>query len=192
MNLSALLEAVLFASDEPVPVAKLVEALGISEAEILSAAASLEREYVGRGVTLERVSGGFMFVTRPEYAGVLEKVLSRKVPLSLSKGTMETLAVIAFRQPVTRQDIETARGVNPEASIETLLEKGLVREAGRKKTLGRPKLYVTTGEFLKKAGLDSLDDLPPLREDPARDAARKLLPDPESGQRSSSGQGDMV
>ncbi len=181
MNLSALMEAILFASDEPVPLAKLVEALGASEGEVLSAAGRLEREYADRGVRLERVSGGFMFVTRPEYAGIIEKVLSRKVPLSLSKGTMETLAVIAYRQPATRQDIETARGVNPEASIETLLEKGLIREAGRKKTLGRPKLYATTGEFLKKAGLDSPEDLPSLREDPDRDADRKLLPDPENG-----------
>lgn len=181
MRICALIEAILFASDEPVPLAKLAEVLGVSEDEVLSAVSSLERECAGRGVALERVSGGFMFVTRPEYAGIIEKALSRKVPLSLSKGTMETLAVIAYKQPATRQDIEMARGVNPEASIETLLEKGLIREAGRKKTLGRPKLYVTTGEFLKKAGLDSLEDLPPLSGEAAGDAPRKLLPDPESG-----------
>lgn len=183
MNLPALLEAILFASDEPVPLTRLVESLGVTETDVLSAVGKLEREYADRGIRLERVSGGFMLVTRPEYTGILERVLSRKVPLSLSKGTMESLAIIAYRQPATRQDIETLRGVNPEASIETLLEKGLIREAGRKKTLGRPKLYATTGEFLKKAGLGSLDDLPSLHEDPAGQAIRKLLPDPENVQR---------
>jgi len=184
LNLPALLEAILFSSDEPVPVRKVAEALGLSEGEVVSAAGVLERDYAERGVRLERVSGGFMFVTRSEYAGVIEKVLSRKIPLSLSRGTMETLAVVAYRQPVTRQDIEAARGVNPEASVETLLEKGLIREVGRKKTLGRPKLYCTTDEFLRKAGLDSLEDLPSLHDDPAREAVRKLLPDPQDGPRS--------
>lgn len=177
MNLPALLEAVLFSSDEPVPMDKLVEALGVPESEILSAIGSLQTRYADGGVILEKVAGGFIFGTKPEYAGVIEAVLSRKVPLSLSKGTVETLAVIAYRQPVTRQDIEAARGVNPEASIETLLEKGLIREAGRKKTLGRPKLYATTPEFLKKAGLNSLEDLPSLRSDPSRESAQKLVPD---------------
>ena len=104
MNLSSLLEAILFSSDEPVSLSKLVESLEVTEAEVLSAVASLEREYANRGVALKRVSGGFMFVTRPEYAAQIEKTLSKKVPLSLSKGTMETLAIVAYRQPVTRQD----------------------------------------------------------------------------------------
>ncbi len=181
MNLQALLEAILFSSDEPVPLRKLAGSLGVAENDILSAIASLERDYADRGVMLQRVSGGFMFVTRPEYAGFIEKALSRKIPLSLSKGTMETLAIIAYRQPVTRQDVETARGVNPEASLETLLEKGLIREVGRKKTLGRPKLYGTTDEFLKKAGLNSVEDLPSLHDDPASETGRKLVPDPEGG-----------
>lgn len=167
MNLPALLEAVLFSADEPVPPERLVAALGLTESDVLSAIGSLQRKYADSGVTLERVAGGYVFTTKPEYAGVIEKALSRKVPLSLSKGTVETLAIIAYRQPVTRQDIEAVRGVNPEASIETLLEKGLIREAGRKKTLGRPKIYATTAEFLKKAGLNSLADLPPLRSEPA-------------------------
>lgn len=178
MNLPALLEAILFSSDEPVPLQKLVDALELGELDVLAAVTTLEREYADHGVMLQRVSGGFVFVTRPEYAEQIEKTLSRRVPLSLSKGTMETLAVVAYRQPVTRQDIETARGVNPEASLETLLEKGLIREVGRKKTLGRPKLYGTTDEFLRKAGLNSIEDLPPLDGGSEKDAERKLLPDP--------------
>ncbi|MGE5580345.1 MAG: SMC-Scp complex subunit ScpB [Bacillota bacterium] len=177
MNLPLLIEAILFSSDEPVSLSRLTEALETSESEILSAVASLERTYSDRGVALKRVSGGFMFVTRPEFADLIEKTLSKKVPLSLSKGTMETLAIVAYKQPVTRQDIESVRGVNPEASIETLLEKGLIREVGRKKTLGRPKLYGTTDEFLRKAGLNALTDLPPL-DGPDAEAGAKLLPDP--------------
>ena len=181
MNLPALLEAILFAADEPVPVTRLAEALGVSEREVLKACDDLERSCSGRGVTLRRVAGSLMFATKPEYASLIEKVLSRKIPLSLSKGTLETLAIIAYKQPVTRQDIEAARGVNPEASIETLLEKGLIREAGRKKTLGRPKLYVTTDEFLAKTGLDSLKDLPPIEGVSVGESPRKLLPDLENG-----------
>ena len=101
-------------------------------------------------------------MTRAEYSEAIQKALSKRLSMSLSKGALETLAVIAYNQPVTRQEIESIRGVNPEASIETLMEKGLVREVGRKKTLGRPKLYGTTDEFLSKALLNSLDDLPPL------------------------------
>lgn len=179
MNIMALTEAILFSSDEPVPVAKLAEALGVSESEIQCAISGLEATYKDRGIMLERVAGGMMLVTRPEYAGIIEKALSRKIALSLSKGTMETLAVIAYRQPVTRQDIEAARGVNPEASIETLLEKGLIQEAGRKKSLGRPKLYATTGEFLKKAGLESIEDLPPLKQESEETTMPKLLREPE-------------
>jgi segregation and condensation protein B len=175
VNTAHLLEAILFSADEPVPVPRLAEALEVSEAEIQSAALALDALYKERGIMLERVAGGLMIVTRPEYADYIEKALSRKIAMSLSKGTMETLAVVAYRQPVTRQDIEAVRGVNPEASIETLLEKGLIQEAGRKKTLGRPKLYTTTDEFLKKAGLNSLDELPPLDSEKQE---KKLVPEP--------------
>lgn len=175
LAVSVLLEAILFSADEPVPVARLAEAIGVTEREVLDAAAKLDKMYEDRGIILERVAGGLMLLTRPEYSDFIERALSRKISMSLSKGTLETLAIIAYRQPVTRRDIEAARGVNPEASIETLLEKGLIQEAGRKKTLGRPKLYKTTDEFLKKAGLNSIEDLPPLSE--AKTSTPKLVPD---------------
>ncbi len=162
IDLPALIEAVLFASDEPVPLSTLAEGLDLGELEVSSAIAVLEKQYKGRGIVLQRVANGFMLRTRPQCWAAVERVLSKKVPVALSKGALETLAVIAYRQPVTRQDIEAARGVNPESSIDTLLEKGLIREAGRKKSLGRPKLYATTDEFMKKASLNSLADLPPL------------------------------
>ena len=169
MNPTALIEAILFASDEPVPVKRLATGLRVTEQDVERAASELQELYKDRGIFLERVAGGLMISTRPECAHVIEEVLSWKVPVSLSRGALETLAVVAYRQPVTRQDIESARGVNPEASIETLLEKGLIREAGRKKSLGRPKLYVTTDEFLKKASLNSIEDLPPLSGPPDSD-----------------------
>ncbi|HHY76436.1 MAG TPA: SMC-Scp complex subunit ScpB [Firmicutes bacterium] len=175
VDIPALLEAILFSADEPVPVSRLAEAMGVTEREVLDAAHTLERLYENRGIMVERLAGGLIILTRPEYAEFIERALSRKVTMSLSKGTLETLAIIAYRQPVTRQDIEAARGVNPEASLETLLEKGLIEEAGRKKTLGRPKLYKTTDEFLKKAGLNSIEDLPLLTGEKASNP--KLVPD---------------
>ncbi len=162
-DLSVILEAILFASDEPVPLDILAESLNLGQLEVLSAVAGLKNRYKGRGIDLERVAGGFMIVTRPQYAEIIERVLSRKVPVALSKGALETLAIIAYRQPVTRRDIQNVRGVNPESSIDTLLEKGLIKEAGRKKSLGRPKLYATTQEFLKKSSLNTLEDLPPVK-----------------------------
>lgn len=180
MNLAALIEAILFASDEPVPMTRLVAGLGVTESEIQDAALELDKEYEPRGISLERVAGGLMITTKPECAATIEKVLRWKIPVSLSKGALETLAVVAYRQPVTRQDIESARGVNPEASLDTLLEKGLVREVGRKKSLGRPKLYGTTEEFLIKASLDSTSDLPqlsgPASSDEDEDEGQRRLP----------------
>ncbi len=158
----ALIEALLFASDEPLTLETLARVLDLGELEVLSGITALTRQYKERGIMLERVAGGFLIRTRPECSAIVQDALSKRGPSELSKGATETLAVIAYNQPVTRQDIEAVRGVNPESSIETLLEKGLIKEAGRKKSLGRPKLYATTREFLKKASLNSLEDLPPL------------------------------
>jgi len=166
-GLSVLLEAILFAVNEPVPVSKLASALNVSVEEVRDAAMELQGQYAGRGISLRLIAGGLQIVTRPEYAGLIQKVSAKKLGTSLSKGALETLAVIAYKQPVTRQEIEAVRGVNAEASIDTLLEHGLIQEVGRKKTLGRPKLYGTTPLFLRKASLNSLEDLPPIR-DPER------------------------
>jgi segregation and condensation protein B len=170
------IEAVLFASDEPISISKLALGLNTEEKNIELAVSCLEKDYENRAFQIQRVSGKLLLMTRPEYSHVISQVLSKRVTPSLSKGATETLAIIAYHQPVTRQDIETARGVNPEASIETLLEKGLIREAGRKKTLGRPKLYATTDEFLRKACLNSLQDLPPLSTEGNGDENASLRP----------------
>ncbi len=175
----ALIEAILFACDEPVNLDTLTRVLDLGELEVLSAVADLTRQYKQRGIMLERVAEGFLIRTRPECSVIVRDALSKRGPVELSKGAAETLAVIAYNQPVTRQDIEAVRGVNPESSIETLLEKGLIKEAGRKKSLGRPKLYATTQEFLKKTSLNSLDNLPsltPKEKSPKEQPGKQQLP----------------
>ena len=162
MKLDNLIEAILFCSDEPVPCSKLIQALEISESQLDEAIASLDRQYAERGIFIQKIAGGLRLATKPEYGKVIEEAFTNKIPVLLSKGALETLAVVAYCQPVTRRDIQSIRGVNPEASLDTLMEKGLVKEVGRKKSLGRPKLYGTGPEFLKKTSLDSLSDLPPV------------------------------
>lgn len=156
------IEAVLFASSEPVSAKRLALALGVPEDVVLQAIDELRARYeAGSGVVLKQVAGGYQLFTKPEYAAVVSRVVSGK-RLTLSRGALETLAVIAYNQPITRSEIEALRGVNCQASLEVLLEKGLIEEVGRKKALGRPILYGTTDEFLKALGLSSLKDLPPL------------------------------
>lgn len=167
MKLDALVEAILFCSNEPVPVGKLSDALQVSIEAVEEAVVTLDKLYSGREYTSRGLQVAFALQPNLNLAR-LSKKLSRKIPVPLSKGALETLAIIAYCQPVTRQDIQSIRGVNPEASLDTLLEKGLIRETGRKKTLGRPKLYGTTDEFLKKASLNSISDLPPLTSGPSQ------------------------
>lgn len=173
MRLDAVIEAILFCSSEPVSKAKLAGALQVSVDEIEEAISTLDQIYSERGICLQRVAGGFRIVTKPEYGKVIKAAFTKKIPVALSKGALETLAIVAYCQPVTRRDIQSIRGVNPEASLDTLIEKGLVKEIGRKKTLGRPILYSTTDEFLKKASLNSISDLPPLpsKQPPSEDTA---------------------
>ncbi len=162
MKLDALIEAILFCSSEPVSVAKLASALKVSPGQVEKAVSALDEMYLERGICVQRVAGGLRIATKPEYGEIIKAAFTKKIPVALSKGALETLAIVAYRQPVTRRDIQSIRGVNPEASLDTLIEKGLVREIGRKKTLGRPILYGTTDEFLKKTSLNSISDLPPL------------------------------
>ncbi|HHX10720.1 MAG TPA: SMC-Scp complex subunit ScpB [Firmicutes bacterium] len=163
MKLDALIEAILFSSSEPVPVSKLAQTLEVQPEQVEEAVAVLDKLYADRGIFIQRVAGGLRIATRPEYGEIISQAFTRKIPVALSKGALETLAVVAYCQPVTKRDIQSIRGVNPDASLETLLEKGLVREVGRRNTIGRPKLYGTTEEFLKKTSLSSLSDLPPIK-----------------------------
>ena len=157
-----ILEAILFVAGEPVAVADLAQALEVSEMEIMHAVEELQRECERRGVTIHRYGDHLRMETRPEYAPYVERLLQPVQRQTLSQTAMETLAVIAYRQPVTKGEVEQVRGVKCDYSVQSLLHKGLIREAGRKEALGRPILYATTDRFLEHFGLSDIRELPPL------------------------------
>jgi len=167
-EIEAALEAVLFVAAEPVDREKLLEIFGSQDRT--AATAALERvieRYGGgpdKGVQIEEVAGGLRLVTRPELHGYLRKFFEVSGRTRLSMAALETLAIVAYRQPITGPEIQELRGVSPAGVLKTLLEKRLVRIAGRKKVVGKPFLYRTTREFLMHFGLESLEDLPPLEE----------------------------
>jgi segregation and condensation protein B len=149
-----------------VPVAKLVEALGgPGRAEVVRALERLARDYErdGRGLRVVQVAGGYQLRTPAEHSPWVRRLL-RERPPRLSRPMLETLAIVAYRQPCTRLDIESVRGVDADAVLSTLLERRLVRIVGRKEAPGRPLLYATTRDFLEVFGLPDLNALPPLRD----------------------------
>lgn len=158
-----ILEALLFASDVPVEAATIEEVLGLpSAADAVELAARLGRrlEDEGRALQLLEAGGGFRLVTRPEVAPWLVRLARSRTRSRLSRPALETLAIIAYRQPVSRPEVDAVRGVNSEGVLDNLLERRLVRVAGRKDSPGRPFLYETTREFLVAFGLRDLADLP--------------------------------
>lgn len=165
-RLKAILESLLFAAGEPVSLARLGAVLDtVSRDELKRALKALGSEYAqsGRGFELDEVAGGYQLRTRSEFAPHIRKLLSARPP-RLSRSLLETLAIIAYRQPITRPEIEDLRGVDSGGVLETLLERRFVKIAGRKEAPGRPILYATTPEFLEVFGLKDLDSLPDLRE----------------------------
>ncbi|HEX6989003.1 MAG TPA: SMC-Scp complex subunit ScpB, partial [Bacillota bacterium] len=161
-DITAALEAVLFVAAVPLPEERLSEILGVQPPLLAAALEQLQRRLdTTRALELRRVAGGWRLVTRPEHAGVVAR-LGPIRRVTLSGPALEVLAVIAYRQPVTRAEIEAIRGVNSERSVRTLQEYGLIAEVGRKEAPGRPILYGTTDRFLELFGLGDLSDLPPL------------------------------
>ncbi len=159
----ALLESLIFVSGEPVACAELARAVALDEADVARLIEELAAEYQGRGIRLERHGDRFQFVSAPESAPAVERFLRLEADSTrLSNAALETLAVIAYRQPVTRAGIEAIRGVDVSGPLRTLQQRGLVVEVGRLMVAGRPLLYGTTGEFLRQFGLNSLQELPPL------------------------------
>jgi segregation and condensation protein B len=166
-ELKAILEAVLFVSSEPVPVARLTSILGkISKAEVVEALTMLahDLEQDGRGIQLVQVAGGYRLVTKQEYGPWLKRMDKAKAAQKLSRSALESLAIIAYKQPLVRSEIEEIRGVETSGVLRTLLERKLVRIVGRKEVPGRPIMYGTTKFFLEHFGLQDLSQLPPLRE----------------------------
>jgi len=165
-QLPSVIESLLFAAGAPVPVARLVEALeGPSRSEVVQALDALAAEYerCGRGLRLVQVAGGYQLRTPAEHGPFVRRLL-RERPPRLSRPMLETLAIVAYRQPCTRVEIEAIRGVEADAVLATLTDRRLVRILGRKDAPGRPLLYGTTKEFLEVFGLPDLSALPTLRE----------------------------
>lgn len=158
------LEALLFVSDEPVSAARLARILEAAPGEVESALAELAQEYreAERGFQLREVAGGWRLYTHPAHHSIIESYVLSWDTRRLSQAALEALAVVAYHQPVTRAGINAVRGVNSEGVIASLMEKGLVREAGRDKNQGNAILYSTTRTFLEKFGLRDIADLPPL------------------------------
>lgn len=161
-ELAKIIEAILFVSGEPVQLGAVARALEVTELEVSAAADELasDYDYNRRGICLKRFGSHIQLSTRPDYAPQIEKLLQPIQKQSLSQAALETLAVVAYKQPVTRLDIEAVRGVKCDYSVQSLMNKGLIEEVGRKETLGRPILYGTTDTFLSHFGLTSLEDLP--------------------------------
>lgn len=158
------IEAILFVSGEAISVPELAQALGLSEMETMHAVEQLQKEYesAARGIALRRYGDHLKLETRAEYALYVERMLQPVQRQTLSQAALETLAVIAYRQPATKGDIEQVRGVKCDYSVQSLLNKGLIKEVGRKEALGRPILYATTDRFLEHFGITDVRELPPL------------------------------
>ncbi len=175
-----LVEALLFASSKPIALDKLAEAAELSEELVVRALEALEAACAssGRGVRLDRVAGGVRLVSRPEYDYPVRRLLGLDGKTKLSMAALETLAIVAYRQPVTGPEIAELRAVNSSSSIRTLLDRKLITTAGRKEVVGTPFLYKTTKEFLVHFGLKGLGDLPKPEELEAIYGLEAPKPDP--------------
>jgi segregation and condensation protein B len=162
-----ILEALLFASDAPVGLSTLVEVLdGPDATSVAATLAEMARDFEesGRGVTLAEIAGGYQILSRKECAPWIDRMLRSRRKVRLSRAGLETLAIVAYKQPVTKVEIDGIRGVDSSGSLHTLLERGLVVIKGRSKGVGRPLVYATSPDFLAYMGINDLADLPELKE----------------------------
>ena len=174
-NLKAALEALLFSSDEPLSLSLLAESLDAPPETVAREIAELDTEYRirGAGVELREIAGGHLLVTAPEHAEWVGRLLRGRKRVRLSRAALETMAIVAYKQPVTKVEIEAIRGVDSSAVLATLLERNLITIRGRSKVVGRPLLYGSTAEFLDYFGLNDLAELPRPEELRALVAARE-------------------
>jgi segregation and condensation protein B len=162
LSLSAKLEALLFVSGEPVATAQLAAALDVAPSVIERGLNELDASLSSRGLRLQRNAGRSQLTTAPQLAELVEHFLGLEATSHLSRAALETLAIIAYQQPVTRPQIDSIRGVNSDSMMKSLLHKNLILESGRADGPGRPILYSTTPEFLQHFGLNSILEMPPL------------------------------
>jgi segregation and condensation protein B len=165
LELQRPVEALLFVAGEALSISQLAKLLRAQEREIAAVLQRVEADYADRGIVLREVAGGYRFATSPAARDVVETYLLPP-KTTLSTPALEALAIVANLQPVTRGEIESIRGVNSDSVVTTLLDRGLIAEAGRKDVVGRPMQYKTTPFFLESFGLRSLDDLPQMELEP--------------------------
>ena len=162
LPLSVKLEAMLFVAAEPVTTSQMAAALDVSTSVVERGLNELDAALASRGLRLQRHAGRVQLTTAPELAELIERFLGLEATSHLSRAALETLAIIAYQQPVTRPQIDSIRGVNSDSMMKSLLNKGLILESGRADGPGRPILYSTTPEFLQHFGLNSILEMPPL------------------------------
>jgi segregation and condensation protein B len=168
-RLSAAVESLLFAAPEPLSAERIAQIMDVPQEDVEAALSHLANgAYKDRGIHVVRVAGGYQMRTHPDFAQYVGRLLASP-PSRLSRAALETLAIVAYRQPVTLPEIEAIRGVDASGVVRTLTERGLIEEVGRKETVGRPVLYATTSSFLQHFGLNALEDLPKMPEAPADD-----------------------
>jgi segregation and condensation protein B len=165
LSKKAIVEALLFSSSKPLKVSEIKSVLG-SDVDVEKIVDELEEEYrsTGRAVTIRRIARGYQMFTRPELAPYIEMLTRQKRRTSLTRAGIETLAIIAYKQPVTKAEVEWIRGVDSSGVIKGLFERGLITVVGRSKTVGKPLLYGTTDKFLELFGFTDISDLPDINE----------------------------
>ena len=176
IDIISVIEAVLFAAGESVPVGRLSLVLGVDEKEVLSAARELQNKYSSeqRGMRILCLDDKLQMCSAPEYASYISRVLEQRKPPVLSQPALETLAVVAYFQPVTRAYVEQVRGVDGSYTVSALCERGLLEECGRLEVPGRPAVFRTTDVFLRTMGISGLSQLPPLPDMSSGEGVEKL------------------
>ena len=195
-DLSSAIEAILFAAGEAVPSARISLILGVNESEVMECASSLQQEYVqsNRGIRILRLDDKLQMCSAPEYSAYIGKILEQRKPPMLSQAALETLAIVAYFQPVTRAYVEQLRGVDSSYTVSVLCERGLIEECGRLDVPGGPAAFRTTDVFLRTMGVSSLEELPELPELGENEGMEKLknaielLQNPISGDQISLGE----
>lgn len=164
--IEACVEAVLFISETPVKIKNISAALDIPEKKVEEVIIKLEKEYKdkNRGFVIRSVAGGYRFYSNPALNDVLKGFVKSNISTFISQAALETLAIVCYRQPVTRTQVAEIRGVRTDSVFQTLVDRGLIKEAGRLKEPGNPKVYRTTERFLEILGIDNLGALPPLKD----------------------------
>ena len=176
-QLTGAVEALLFVSDEPVSVVSLAEMLDVRASDVDKALHELAQSYIqrGSGMELREVAGGWRLFSAPAFHELIEAYVMSWDTRRLTQASLETLAIVAYNQPITRAGISSIRGVNSDSSLNGLIEKGLVREAGTADAPGNPMLYVTSRVFLERFGLTSVDDLPDVTAFAPDEATKALI-----------------